>query len=136
MPGNPIHLTIPRVPKSPNQFRGRHWTIKHADRNDWVKQIWAARMALPLNQRGTTGLFTPDTKPLKMRVKIDFYSPYREMDPSDNLPFAQKPILDAMKGLLLIYDDSSEWCESTITQHKSSKKDMRTEILIETAGAG
>jgi Holliday junction resolvase RusA-like endonuclease len=52
------------------------------------------------------------------------------MDP-DNLQASRKPILDALKHNGLIHDDKREWCESTITWHKSSKKEMRTEITIE-----
>jgi hypothetical protein len=117
-----VKLTIPRVPKSPNSLLQRHWRVVQNDKNDWKLQVFAF-------YRGgyIRSLCTEDSK---HRVTIAVHSPYREMDP-DNLQASRKPILDALVYNGLIYDDAREWCESTITQHKSSKKEMRTEILIE-----
>jgi hypothetical protein len=119
-------LNIPRVPKSPNALRGRHWTVKHKDRNSWVTEIWVACF-----KEGLCGACTePKRTTKKKKVVIAVYSASQPMDP-DNLDGSRKPILDAMKANGLLVDDSGKWCESTITQHKSTRKLARTEISIE-----
>ena len=120
-----IRLVIPRVPKSPNTLLQRHWRVVQNDKNDWKKQVGAELFMLPTFTEARKLRFAKAAR----KVTIAVHSPYREMDP-DNLQASRKPILDALKYNGFLYDDSREWCESTITQHKSSKKDMRTEIEI------
>lgn len=111
------------MPKSPNTLLQRHWRVVQNDKNDWKERVfWAARH-LPRLYGG----------PYKRKVAIAVHSPYQEMDP-DNLQAARKPILDALKHNVLLYDDKREWCESTITWTKcKTKKEMRTEIVIQEA---
>jgi hypothetical protein len=116
-------LNIPRVPKSPNALRGRHWTVKHKDRNDWLKHVTVATLL----QGWKPGPLFP--KPFKRAVKIEVHSAARFMDP-DNLQASRKPILDSLVEMGVLYDDAAEYCESTITQHKSTRKDARTIIEI------
>jgi len=122
----PVRLTIPRVPKSPNSLLQRHWRVVQNDKNDWKQRV----ADLLLEHRNIFGInkFNPAARACKVTIAV--HSPYQEMDP-DNLQAARKPILDALMHSGILYDDARQWCESTITQHKSTKKEMRTEITVE-----
>lgn len=130
-----IRLSIPRVPKSPNRLLQRHWRVVQNDKNDWKTRVGEELLVnYPDYYRSLKSLdfiCSGERTPFRSKVSIAVFSPYQEMDP-DNLQAARKPILDSCKHNFLIFDDKREWCESTITQHKcKTKKEMRTEILIE-----
>ena len=112
-------LSIPRVPLSPNKLLGKHWSAKAKEKKAWVNEIWFAcgtrHWSLALGQR--------------MRVTITLYNA-RQYD-RDNAWGACKPILDAMKALGLIVDDRAEWCDLTVKQERSTRKDKRTVIQVE-----
>ena len=120
-----MKLVIPRLPISPNKLRYQHWRKAHRDKNDWLEQVWAA---LKPNQR------VQCAEKERKQVKVALFSPYRPLDP-DNAHGALKPILDALKGNQLIYDDAAEWLEYSVSQHKlATKKEARTEIVITALG--
>lgn len=115
-----ISLTVRRLPMSPNSLRGRHWSVKHEDKKDWDTQIMVAA------GRQRPGVAANERK----AVTIALFIPYRLMDP-DNLHGSIKPILDALKINRLIYDDSGEWLEYTVSQTKVAiMKEARTEICV------
>jgi len=110
-------LTIPRVPLSPNQLLGKHWSAKAKEKKEWG---WELMAALP----------TKWEKALerKMRVTITIHNA-RQYD-RDNSWASVKPILDAMKGLGMIVDDRAEFCDLTVLQEKSTRKEKRTVIEV------
>lgn len=119
-----LRLTIPRVPKSPNQLRGRHWSVKHRDRQDWADWIRVAKFNLGLSRQSVKH---------KVRAHITVFYLKHPMDP-DNLHGSLKPCFDAMKQNNLLVDDSSNWLEYSVSQSKvATKKECRTEIQLEEA---
>jgi Holliday junction resolvase RusA-like endonuclease len=122
-----IHLVIPRLPLSPNSLRGRHWSAKHRDLLDWKTRILCALAPGQRRKRAER----------KRRfVHVALFSPYTSLDP-DNLHGSIKPILDALKAHRLIYDDSEEWLEYSVSQkHVKTVRELRTEIRVVTDETG
>lgn len=120
-----IKLTIPRLPKSPNSLRARHWSVKHKD-----KKIWDMFIAVLVPSEAKLLEGYRDRRMVQVRL---FYAG-RPLDP-DNLHGSIKPILDALKNNWLIYDDAEEWLVYTVSQQKvATRKEERTEIAIWTLG--
>jgi len=65
----------------------------------------------------------------KKRVEITRYSPSKLLD-FGNLVGGCKPLLDAMKNVGLIYDDSIAYIQDTYTQLKCSKGMEKTIVKI------
>lgn len=113
-------MVIPQVPLSPNQLLGRHWRAKFRHKKLWMQEL---------------SLFKPFTrywKPFpaedKMRVRITIHN--ASQYDRDNAWGACKPILDAMKALGLIVDDRAAYCDLTVLQEKSTRKEKRTVIEV------
>lgn len=112
----PVSIVIPRVPLSPNVLRGRHWTFKHQDVEDWREQIFAV---LSPEQRANANYWRKEiTKefcrkhPALVRRKVTIFVvwEHRHADP-DNLYGAIKPVIDALRHNNLLYQDSKKWIE-------------------------
>jgi Holliday junction resolvase RusA-like endonuclease len=98
-----MKIVIPMVPPSPNELR-RKYRNPHAYARLREKFKEAIFYMTPKAERD---VLTSFGKYNKMIVKIVFYNS-REYDP-DNLAAAQKPILDSLKRLGFIRDDSAQW---------------------------
>ncbi len=97
-----IAFTFPGRLKSPNEILGRHWSVKHKERNRLFLEVFAAirkgKVDYPMNVRVT-----------QFR--------WRMLDP-DNLVGSCKPLLDALKGLGWLVDDRAKWCTLHVEQRK------------------
>ena len=96
---------------SPNRLIGRHWAAKHRERDEWM--VWL-RAALTPEQlaalREASGCAHPANHfgAQQMRVEIHVVQPSHLFD-EDNLEVSLKPLLDAMKAVGLIWNDSPRW---------------------------
>lgn len=141
----PLTLTIPRRLESPNTWNGRHWRVKHEISQAWEKSIGSALLDVYVAAGEKPGLavaLTAMCGPKKtigyeagrMRVSVERKVPSARnfIRDDDNLRFAVKPLLDALKRQGYIRNDSRKWLEHpTPTQTVSSDGKDWTVVTIE-----
>lgn len=121
-------LRIPRRLESPNTWQGRHWRYKQQLTRVWEQEI--AYVALPATGCLWIARPVPTTRML-VTVERDVPSRRNFIRDDDNLRFAVKPLLDALKRQCLIRDDSRRWIVlPTPTQHVSEDGKDWTVIRI------
>ena len=124
-----MRLEIPRVLDSPNIWQGRHWRVKHRLSQDWEDAIGRAfyvqiagaprdlltALGCAVGPKTWEGIIVG-----RMRLRVERHVPSRRqfIRDDDNLRFAVKPLLDALKRQGYIRDDSRKWLtHDTPTQH-------------------
>lgn len=139
-----VTLRVPRALASPNTWNGRHWRVKHRISQDWETAIGAATVDLyqAAGQRvglvaAVCGMSGPKWalgyEAGRMRVAITREVPSGRnfIRDDDNLRFSVKPLLDALKRLGYIRNDSRKWIElPTPEQRISTDGKYWTEITI------
>lgn len=141
-----LELKMPRRLESPNTWNGRHWRVKHRISQQWENAIGAAMLD---NHQVKTGrkigfataleAFMGPKKAIgfeapKVRVEVERHVPSLRnfIRDDDNLRFAVKPLLDALKRQGYIKDDSRKWLDHpTPTQHVSADGKDWTIVRIE-----
>lgn len=134
-----LDITVNRELKSPNVWQGRHWRVKHRETVAWETEI-AVEMLTENNRSSLIAILylMNSFKPKrvcdeKRRVAVVRGVPSLRnfIRDDDNLRFSVKPLLDALKRLGLIHDDSRKWLDhETPTQEVSSDGKYFTRIHI------
>ena len=119
-----MKLTLQSIPPSANQIMRMHWGQRKRLRSQLQ---WELTAVLADMGRKLPPLLYGKTAPRRC-VIITTYRP-RRLDP-DNAYGGCKVLLDAMRDIGLIRNDSPKWLELVVEQ-KIEKCDCRTEILIE-----
>lgn len=110
-------LEIPRVPSSPNYFRGKHWRHRHRDSKMWNDEIYYAVHQARAHR-----------DPPYERAQINIHRrSLGELDP-DNLMGSVKPVIDALRYAKVLVDDSAQHIKLTVTQ---SRGKPLTRIIIQ-----
>jgi len=139
-----VTLRVQRELVSPNRWQGRHWRIKHRISQDWEKEIgaatldvycrsgetlnWAAALGAACGPKRMTGY---EAGRVRVAVTREVPSGRNFIRDDDNLRFCVKPLLDALKRLGYIKNDSRKWIElSTPVQTISNDGQYWTEIQI------
>jgi hypothetical protein len=138
-----LTLRIPRRLESPNTWNGRHWRVKHRISQEWEKEVWSA-YALSVKARTVPDVLVcmnavPALKRRpesigRMRVLVErrVASARNFIRDDDNLRFAVKPLLDALKRQGYIRNDSRTWLEHpTPTQSVSPDGKDWTIVTLE-----
>lgn len=141
-----MRLEIPRELKSPNRWNGRHWRYKHRESQDWERAVWVeiaqrsgAKSVVQVLQCMNAIPAVRVGVQTKQRVAVTRIVPSSRnfIRDDDNLRFSVKPLLDALKRLGLIRDDSRKWIDlPTPEQRVSTKGQWRTVIEIEPVEVG
>lgn len=145
-----LELRIPRRLESPNTWNGRHWRVKHRISQEWEKGVGDAfldRLAATGPKPGFLDALAAHVGPKKwlgfdagkMRVEVERHVPSARnfIRDDDNLRFAVKPLLDALKRKGYIKNDSRKWLDHpTPTQHVSADGKDWTVIRIEACVGG
>lgn len=113
-----LEIAIPRPLKKPSTFWGAHWSHKNRERKAWQDAITVACIdSLPATICGALSpvnvrLGQPHGR-TRRRVSIYRLTPTARnfLKDDDNLVYAAKPLLDALKQLGLIVDDDRRWLE-------------------------
>jgi hypothetical protein len=138
--GERVTLKIGLELRSPNKTLWAHWRAKQNERQKWEKAITAA-LAVERNHgdwRFQDGAPKPVPPAPRVRVSATRYVPHRRrfIRDDDNLVFAMKPVLDALKACGLIQDDRRSCCQlETPRQVAGTSPAPWTEIVIEPAYA-
>ena len=126
-PSRSLELRIPRRLESPNVWQGKHWRTKHRISQAWEREIWvwlAQRTGTRSLNEVLVCMNADGTRQAggRMRVEVERHVPSKRnfiLD-DDNLRFAVKPLLDALKRQGYIRNDSRKWLDHpTPTQHVS-----------------
>ena len=117
-----MKLTLQSIPPSANVVMRMHWGQRKRLRSQLQ---WELTAALADMGRKLPPLLYGKTAP-KRRVTVTTYRP-RRLDPDNAGP---KILLDAMRDIGLIRNDSPKWLELVVEQ-KIEKCECRTEIYIE-----
>jgi hypothetical protein len=116
------------VPPSPNDNRFRHYMAKSKLRKAWREGLFygvaCARHRRELVEQAKTGA--------KISVEITIY--HRQTSDDDNLTAALKPVLDGLKNLGYIFDDSPEYLRLALPVRQIESKERKTVLKIELAG--
>ncbi len=144
--GDRIVLRIPRELPSPNTWNGRHWRYKHQLSQTWEQELLYAsfEMAAGVTGHAGSGAFSAlavlaqakRSGPSRKRVSVtrEVPSARHYIRDDDNLRFSVKPLLDALKRLGYIRNDSRKWLElPTPEQQVSADGHYWTDIIIEAA---
>lgn len=130
-PGN-LTLRMPRELVSPNRWQGRHWRVKHRLSQEWelalgsalLDKVTAAGRAGVMN---ALGAFAGPGKwicyePGRVRVAVTREVPHARnfIRDDDNLRFAVKPLLDALKRQGYIKNDSRRWIDLPTPEQRVS----------------
>lgn len=113
-------LRIPRELRSPNAWLWKHWRVKQRERETWEREIAVALLTERAKRNVFALLLAMNAVPaaqrtctVKRRVAVTRVVPStrRFIRDDDNLRFSVKPVLDSLKRLGLIKDDSRVWLE-------------------------
>lgn len=115
-----ITLSVPKASPSMNTFNGRHWRHYREQKKLWEKYVWVAKA-----DAGVFGM------PMLERAKVRFERYGVKLLDEDNLTGGCKMILDSLKALGLIEDDSPGHVTLTVVQKQTTKDKIRTVIHIE-----
>jgi Holliday junction resolvase RusA-like endonuclease len=117
-----IILTIPKASPSLNTINGQHWNHYRQQKRAWLDLIWVAKL-----DAGIYGM------PMFERAKVSIERfGTRSLD-VDNLTGGCKMLIDSLRQLGLIVDDSPAHIALTVTQRIS--KTPRTVIHVEQIAA-
>lgn len=111
-------LEVPKASPSLNEINGRHWRHYREQKKLWEKEIWVAK-----SQAGIYGM------PMFKRAKVSIERYGLNLLDVDNLTGGCKMIIDALRALGLIEDDSPAHIDLTVKQHCS--KSPRTLISVQ-----
>ena len=116
-----INLTIPGRLVPHGKLLRMYWRRRTKIKNNLLEEIWAETFD-KVNHAEIT-------KPRRCRLNIMVYQPTRRFD-KDNLYASCKLIIDALRRLSLIYNDSPKWLDLNVDQDLDHKN-PRIEIEIE-----
>lgn len=121
-------ITVPLVPPSPNELRRKYRTPFAYKR---LRETWEHSLQYCVGSAAAMFELRKHAKAGRVRVKITLFHP-GEYDP-DNLTGCVKPVLDALKNIGYIHDDSKEWLQLVPPEQRgtSSRWDRKTILEIE-----
>ena len=119
-------ITIPIIVPSVNETNKLHWGARDRLKRSYVARIRGAISDMR-NEKGEQLGITKMKKPKKRRVMI--YSFRKKIMDRDNIWASHKQLIDALKELGLIWDDSEKYIDLRVFQLEHPEQ--KTEIFIE-----
>lgn len=117
-----MKLDIPMLPPSTNILRRKY---RHPMAYRRLRLAWQDALVLAA---GASSVVEHLREQGKQRVKMEIVVFHKRLYDDDNLAGSVKLVLDAAKNVKYITDDTQEWLEHEVTQHKSNV--VHTEIYI------
>lgn len=125
-----VRFTVPLVPPSGNELRRkyRHWAVYKG-----LRELWEVEIFLHISPeassfyRARTRSMNP-RKPELTKISIAVFR--GKLLDDDNLKSGVKPVLDGLKNMGYIKNDSPRWIVLEVSQHRDAAN-PRTEISVE-----
>ena len=117
-----MKITLPLVPPSLNKLRKMHFQSYKRLRDDWQRHIFL--LTLKTDIRALRAKVD-----LKSRMKVKITVEHMRKFDYDNLVGGCKPLLDSLKRLDFIVDDSEEWLVLEVKQEKGQANQTVIEII-------
>lgn len=119
-----MRITVPMVPPSPNELRRKY-------RNPFaykkLREAWERSLAYAVPSAGEVFALRRLAAAGRVRVKVTVFHP-GTYDP-DNIVGCLKPVLDALKNIRFLTDDSREWLELLpVEQYRATRSQAQTVI--------
>lgn len=111
---------IPGLPKNPNQLKGQHWSAYHKEAAEWQRSV--GLMALVVRNR--YGLRPLPKAALHFHVSV---GDNRTHD-ADNIIASFKPVLDALKGVI-IEDDSIDHIQLSYSFDRAKPRQFTIQVI-------
>jgi hypothetical protein len=118
-----IEITIPKASPSLNEINGHHWIRYRAHKRQWLDLIWIAKI-----DAGVYGM------PMFERANVRIVRHGAKLLDTDNLVGGVKPIVDSLRALGIIADDTPEHITLTVEQCIAAES-VRTVIHVEQIAA-
>jgi Holliday junction resolvase RusA-like endonuclease len=116
-----MKFTILTELPSANKLLRMHWAKRRQIKAVILTELWVQKLG--------QGIFnTGERKKIKKSVLITIYHRTRRFD-KDNAYAAVKPVVDCLRQLGLIYNDSPRWLDLGVCQ-ELDHKNPRTEVEI------
>jgi len=112
-------IIVPAVPLSLNRLLRLHWTGRRKENNRWWHLIAQAAGVGPMGRR----------KKARMWVSIGVWR--KRVQDHDNACGSLKPVMDALRRLRWIVDDSPKWITLHQVEWPANGEPERTEIKLE-----
>jgi hypothetical protein len=119
-----IRLTLLTLPISGSQYSRSHWAIKRDLRLKYAWELLAALSETPWELRPKD-----ETPRQQARVTV-FWGKGQRMFDDDNLAAGLKPLIDGMRDIGLIRNDSPRWFRLEARQDRDPER-PRVEIEME-----
>lgn len=113
-----VTLTIDKASPSLNELQGLHWVRLRARNLEWLNLVCAAKL-----NAGLHGM------PMFERAKVHIMRQGAKLLDEDNLAGGMKPLIDSLRKLGIIVDDSPDRMSLTVEQRIGKPK--RTTIHVE-----
>lgn len=109
-------LSIPKLSQSINRTHGTHWSIPRKEREEWAR--WLA-----------VSIDKPPKATGKRALIIERYACSNGLD-RDNLYGSYKQLIDAIKAVGLIVDDSDEWLDLRIVNQRAEARAYAHTLIV------
>ena len=123
-------ITVPMVPTSPNTSKLQHYMAKYRLRKAWQEGIFygvsCSRHRRQLIEQAKTGA------PMLVEIAVH----HSKVFDDDNLAAALKPVLDGLKKLGYIFDDSPAHLRLALPVKQVQSRERKTVIKIQPAETG
>lgn len=113
-----VTLTVNKASPSLNELQGLHWARLRARNLEWLNLLWEAKL-----DAGVHGM------PMFERSKVRIVRQGAKLLDIDNLTGGMKPLIDSLRKLGIIVDDSPDRMALTVEQNIGKPK--RTVIHVE-----
>jgi len=124
-----IAFTIRRAPPSWSNRRG-HWSTEYKAKRDWRELAWFGAASARVLCSDLSMRLVPDARAAPEKRAVTIIVHRCQLLDHDNLVASVKPILDGLKGQIIV-DDSPRWLELSVRQVKAPRRALeRTEIEV------
>lgn len=118
------------VPVTLNAYMGRSRWAYRGQKARWIGRLrdawWQARAETP---RETAAWLSPPTR--RVRCTIERITPRQDALDIDNAYGSVKPVLDALRALRLLADDTAARLDLVVRQPKGAPKQRLTRVTLE-----
>lgn len=124
-----MRITVPMAPPSPNELRRKYRSPFAYKR---LREAWEHALAYAVPSAAEQFALRRMAA-YKVRVKVTVF--HSKLYDQDNLTGSLKPVLDALKNIRFLKDDSPEWLELLPVEQYHAKRSQEETVIDLFGGA-